>query len=631
MRGSGGGGGGGVGSRGDAARHATRTGDWTCPKPACRFAPNFASRSSCFKCGAARPGGARGEAVGGSQRLIRQGPVGAGGSRPLLTAWGNRCAVAAPTHRVPGSSLAAEALAAAREPSIARAGGGGKGGAAVPRVDHRGGAKGLGRASGDAMRETEGGAGKPGGGQPAAQDVPQGEGPRSRGRWADDAVPADGPHAGGGDDDSDDYLDDVGWEEEGDEGAEDGASPEPDPSELKARWQQECKVVRTLEASGAPADSAALAAARTARDDAERLWRSAKEPRPVATRIGWAQQRLDKAEKALTKLRFEVEEYEEEVLRQRRAFDERLEAAEGRYRWRRDQLDELYEEASGQGAARVNEDLCDMVAKEVAAMVELMEDGTEAKGMGNLLLSRIAEAAHRRQGAKCEEFNLAEADCTPRVCRGGSPSPPSDRAQAGGGAEGQAAARPAWAADSSGRWQHRGRGAGASSCGVDGAAVGASPCGKGGSGAAAADMQVDAASDVAVRGRPSGVRGRDDEVQDQQPASKSHRGEDVVIVPSVESAADDVARAHKLRQEQATLIQAAEGARATFGDATSVHIAAQLYAHKVALAVQRANAVDIGATVDGKQLIELAPDKFTAWVEEVLVPAEKEATGAQDL
>ena len=57
-----------------AADHATLPGDWTCN--GCGFGPNFAARVSCWECGKerGRERGARGE----------RGPMGAGGSRPML-------------------------------------------------------------------------------------------------------------------------------------------------------------------------------------------------------------------------------------------------------------------------------------------------------------------------------------------------------------------------------------------------------------------------------------------------------------------------------------------------------------------------------------------------------------------
>ncbi len=471
-----------------------------------------------------------------------------------------------------------------------------------------------------------------------------------RARWADAGVPADDATGGGGGDATDCDDDDAPWEEDWEEEQYEEPAHDPEPWELRAMWQQECKVVRTLEAQGAPADSAALAAARAARDDAEQRWRRAKEPHPVSTRIGWAQKRLDKAEKALTKIRYEVEEYEESVQRRRRAYDERIEAAEQRFRWRRDQLEELHAEAAGASNTRASSELCDMLATEVTAMVEVLEEGSKAREMANLLLSRIADASKKPRGGKCENYDIADDD---------APADADDetmhdlddhvhatmaRGAATTATGGAAMARAAWSADATGRWQSYKRGGGAKGGGAATARAVDGTHGKGGAGAAASGLrmatkageqragqeQLGAAAPqskqpLAGEGRRPGARGREeDDVEISQP-NKSHRGEDDVTVLSVECAGDDLQRARKLQQEQEIAMAAARDAQATFGDATSVHIAAQLYAHKVALAVQRANAVGIGTMVDGKQLIELAPEVFAKWTTDVLAPAEAEA------
>ncbi len=110
--------------------------------------------------------------------------------------------------------------------------------------------------------------------------------------------------------------------------------------------------------------------------------------------------------------------------------------------------------------------------------------------------------------------------------------------------------------------------------------------------------------------------------QEQQQPSKFHRGQDMEVEASVETSCDDAARAAKLHKEQQAAIDAAREANATFGDETSMHIAGQLYAHKVELVRARAQAIGIVPTCEGRQLIELQPDDLNRWVREVLAPAE---------
>ncbi len=106
-----GGGGGGRGQRpssrgGASGEEPGRPFDWGCR--ACGFTPNFARRQHCLQCGAARP-----RATAAHSGTVSGGPVGANGLRPML-AWGSRGGnQASPTHRLPGSSVAAVAEAAA--------------------------------------------------------------------------------------------------------------------------------------------------------------------------------------------------------------------------------------------------------------------------------------------------------------------------------------------------------------------------------------------------------------------------------------------------------------------------------------------------------------------------------------
>ncbi len=135
-------------------------------------------------------------------------------------------------------------------------------------------------------------------------------------------------------------------------------------------------------------------------------------------------------------------------------------------------------------------------------------------------------------------------------------------------------------------------------------------------------------------GNGDGRRGKGrqarDESEAEQPPNKSHRGHDDVAPPaSVESGADDATRARKLLEEQQAAMQAAIAAKATFGDEASMHIAGQLYAHKVELARQRAVAAGISPCVDGTPLIQLSPESFNEWVTNVLGPAEVEVEARQ--
>jgi hypothetical protein len=270
-----------------------------------------------------------------------------------------------------------------------------------------------------------------------------------RARWADEEVPWDQGLRNDADEDSDGYMDEDathadrveedGWAEEGgDEGAE------FTPEQLRQAWAAECRAVRALEAQGRHAGSAALAAAKEARDEAEAAWRRAIVPPPLAVRMGRVQQRLDKAAKAVERARLDLEEFEEQAEARREDLRRRIDEAEARYRARSDQMDELHCEAGELAAAsaasgatrRTADDVCDMVASELQALAESLGDESDAKGKINLLLSKMVTAAGGGgSGSGPQSFNIAEAD--------GDPVDDDMRGVS-------------WEADARGRWNRRG-------------------------------------------------------------------------------------------------------------------------------------------------------------------------------
>ncbi len=665
--GAGGGNRGARGGGGGAGGQTFREGDWCCPKASCRFSPNFASRTTCLKCGERRPSGAGGHqrGEGRPKPTPPAGPVGANGARPMLAVWGKRPQVeeVAPTHRRPGSSLAAAQQAARLQPRPGRAetcggteakvmgpaaGGSSGGGPTGGTVEPQGRAAAI-----VAGKTTDGQAtavGLAAGGRPLAAG-----GQKPRPRWADDDVPAD--FGGGGDDDgTSNYADDdAAWDAWDEDGHEDEDAEEPTPADLRARWQRECRVVKTLEAQGVPSDSTALAAARAARDEAEATWRSRKEPQPLSTRMGWAQRKLDRAEQALTRARYDLEYYEEEVEARRAELRERIDQADQRYRQRWQQMQALHDEAGGTSAARASEGLCTMVARELQAFAEMLEEGSEVRGRANLLLSKLADVAG---GANPQTYDMArgdvDSDCEMGHQEGEDAASAGAHRMADARSTNEAAARTAWRADPNGRWNRNAREAGVgkqqgvggeaqvqTTAGCAGGAPRESSAGTGneGNGNAAAGAPPAPATPPAAAapvsrgphgatGRGSGAtRARED--VEQGPPNKSHRGSDDEQAHAVESTADDAARAAKLQEEQNTAMEMARAANATFGDSTSMHIAAQLYAHKVELAKNRAVAAGVATTVAGRPLIELSPEEFGAWVRDTLTPAESAQSGKQ--
>ncbi len=690
--GTGGGGGGGGGRRASQPRRgrqaqaagggdappSQRGGDWACG--GCSFATNFSWRARCFRCG--KPRGRNGDgapaattAVATTARAAQAraatcgGPIGAGGSRPLLSSFSTRAAAAAagaPTYRPPGASVAGRAAAAAADASAHAADGGRPRAAShvasmpTPAAVSGGASVGNGADVAASSRAPPAVAAsvEARGGADAAQRAP---------RWADDDVPWDRRCM---DEDSDGYQEaDAAYDDRaGDDAyAEDGRAQEaaPSPEQLREAWHAEVRAVKALEAQGCHAGSAALAAARKARDDAEAQWRCAIGTKPVSVRMGRAQQRLDKAARMLERCRLDLEAYDDEVEKRRAELRRRVDDAEERYRARSAQLDDLHAEAgelaAGSAAAhasrRANEDVCDMVAAELQAIADTLCEGSDTRGRVNLLLAKMASACGDG-GPRPQSYHIGgdDGDCDDDqmegidgYCTGGS----------GGG----------WKEDAHGRWNRRSSATSvgeATDAGGDGwlrprrtfrqpasqpragagsaggaAAPGGTPVAGHGAGQAAAGATATAAaaatasagaattvsSDACKLGEtPASGRKREGEGTEEAQPPKSHRGDDVLQDAPAMAAADDESRARQLQHEQAIAIWAAQNAQSMFGDDTSRAIVGQLYAHKVHLAEQRAKAVGLPPKdAAGKSLIDMEPEELTAWVQGVLEPYEKDA------
>ncbi len=649
----GGGGGRGGGGVGGSDRRGRREGDWDCPN--CGFGPNFAARTSCFKCGSGRGGGGGGRAFG-ARRGPTRGAIGAGGSTPLLSTFADRGAAQRdgnPAYRKPGSSLAAAAMAQSdrlepRPRQLHRAGGGA---ANAPNV------------ATEEIKEQDGGWRTVGGGR--------------RARWADQVPPCD---MGGDDEDDDGYAEeDVAWEDlEGDERQQEGeadADGEPEPEQLRRLWEQEGKAVRVLEQQGLPDDSPVLIAAREARDRSEEAWRRAKKPQPLATRMGWMQRKLDRAARALEKARLEYESFEEQTEQRRQFLQSKIKEAEEWY-WHRDsQMEELHAEAgelvsggpSSTAATRNSADsdaeqLRSAFAKEMQAFAESLEEGTDARSKANLLLAKLETVRPSTKGP--EQFHIGGEHQRGCSWEHG----PALKGKARG-----ASTCNRWSVDAGGRW-NKAQGAKGSATGAKGgtndddaqdmadadsldgekamatlAQTGATRTGDGartggkggaergrGGAAGAASQSPTAVPRDAVRGEAGQASGKGRAAgmvrpreEDDGPCPKSHRGHDILVDDVADADEGDDRRAERLRQEQAAAMAAAVEANAVFGDEKSRQIAGQLYAHQVEMAKRRAEKVNVPVEVGGKQLIELSPEDFGEWVRSALEPAEAGARVSQ--
>ncbi len=631
-------------------RAQPRDGDWACT--ACSFYPNFARRRRCLQCGREKAGAPA--ARGGT---LTAGPVGASGLRPQL-AWGAArlgTGGASPTHRVPGSSAAAPP---ARQPVAARS-------ATIPSVSSS-------SINAPAARGGSGAGGNGGGGTGGAHPASRAAAPRvdedgftvvarnaGRRRWADEE--------GGGDHDIRD--DDMGVDKTtsvqhagpgvdgsfGEMGpsAADGSSRlvpnedededeyqhrQDDPSELRNKLENEQSMVRALIREGVESSHPAMLAAVAARDAAEEAWRAARRPHPVARRMGWAQQALDRAVRSRDKVRDELANFDERTKQQRSLIEERLGQAMERVSKRREALEELQEEAAldapgykrGLGTAEVCSQLAggmrQSIAPQVAAIASMLADGSQEQEQFNLLVAQLEGLQgkldlHAHEGNRGhEEFDIADEPSEAEW----SESHDLPQADAHGGgtdgtSQGGRAGLPTWTSKGHGRWnkdgEHHATRTGKGTGHVDAPPTAAAP--------AAMDTdescdQVDATTAGAARSKPGagscsrGRGGRGDE--SAPPPNKLHKGQATSTSSGARGSAGDDDRAQELMQAQ-------QGAAAAgdFGSPAAIHAAAQIHSRNVDKITKAA--IEQGVqpiTDDGDELIVLGPQELAQWASDHL-------------
>ncbi len=494
-----GGAGGGALSRGrsaggDAEGEGRRPqpGDWRCK--GCGFSPNFARRTSCFSCrrprsprgalsgnGGGGGGGGHAASTSGGGGGGPKGPIGAGGSRPLLGRTGGgtaasgggaapRDAPCPPTHRVPGASVAARAIAAA-------------GGAGAPAAAAE-------AAPGPSTRDTAGvsssgtaSAAAAGGARPnAGCGVVDADGfQQVRGRgWRKNRAPASQGDPMGEGADAGDGTTRGGGNQDGPATGEDGDGEEPRapaPTDLRRAWQDEVAVVRQLKAQGLAPQHPAMRAATEARDSAEKAWREAKDPVPAPIRLARAQTRLDRAIELQGEAHAALLEYEQSHREKLAALRAKLQEARERVATRREQLEDIQGEvgAGAQGgrsaavhgaaaAKEVHDTICGTVAPTIAALVEQLDTSTPAWSVLNGLLGTLSTSsttlekafAHGRGAQRFDITDVAEGDAGDQQAEGGDTCsewseshelPAEGSAGRGGGAKGSATA--VWATTTS--------------------------------------------------------------------------------------------------------------------------------------------------------------------------------------
>ncbi len=394
-----------------AADRQARPGDWKCR---CGFAPNFAHRRRCFACGKPRP------------EAPPAGPRGAGGSRPLL-AWDKArygplpSEDKSPTHRPPGSSVAARAAASAEQRCDGKAAGqrtsAATSAAAAAKAETEIDGDGFQLVRGKKKGKNRVGAGDGDGAGEGDQPRRGGAEPATTGAAASGAAEGEGAD-GRGDDDLDDDDDSDA------EGEEDG----PTPMELRQRWQKEIGVVKSL-AKQLRAEHPALRAATEARDAAEAAWRSAKDPTPLSLRMSRSQAKLERAIELQGETHAALCELERDFEAKRDVLRKKLEEDRERVAARRRQLEEVQEEAGAQASGGVRRGGGEAIRQAcgtlqgVAPVIAALANEVDASSPAWRALSGILESLQASQRlleqavsqpakpAVAQQFNIGDAAC----------------------------------------------------------------------------------------------------------------------------------------------------------------------------------------------------------------------------
>ncbi len=477
------------------------------------------------------------------------------------------------------------------------------------------------------------------------------EGRTARRGWKRDDEDADA--AGDGHDHADerrspmDEEDHGMGEEDGVEGGDGGVDEVADAAELRRRFEAEAAFVRRMEREGVPPEHGAMRAAIAERDEAERRWRSAKGTHPLAKRLAWAQQRLDKAFAAQDRAREALAIHDSEARAKREAFVERLRQARERVSIHRERLETLQEEAAAEApsvkrrgtgnetCALVSDGLLRQVAPEITALAETLPDGSEARARIDLLTSQLAAMqqdlakAARGNGAR-EEFDIGLDDdqADEGISDGDDDCADGDESYDGGW---QGPWRPRghgrWSRDT-GRSTSSGGANATETAGASSAAPGTAGLAAAGAGAAAAGAAEGAARQLHQVQQPpqhqqlrQGTRAaqsdRRDVDGDGQPSAKSRRAQTEEDTDEARRAEADAREGLRLMQQQAE-VQAA----GAFGSEQAAQGAGQIHAARVAAVVAKAIGQGVQPMSEtGEDLIMLSPEELSKWVADNLTAA----------
>ncbi len=440
----------------------------------------------------------------------------------------------------------------------------------------------------------------------------------TRRRWSDED-----------DSDDDDLLDEGANAGSDDGGADEGGDWEIDPRRLRATFEEHARAVRDMERRGTYGP--ALETLRAARGEAEKKWRDNKPPAPLPKRLDWAEAKVRKSQAALTRVRMELDAFDEETDRKRAELCRRIQEAQEWYDWRRQQLDAVHEEAAdrapgrrseasgGGGTGELRRRIRSQTLPEMHAILEEVQEGTTLHERLALVVAGLADAEARdQQGDEGPvQYHMCDEDSMHDGWGEGDQGDHEDddagdarHDEPGGyGQEGRPAG---WRPEGPGRWSRKGgqKGGGQQPRTAEAAAADA--------GEGPKDLGRTSGSPSA-----SGNGGNRADGDEGERAGKHRRRLSDAEAEQEERMASDARKARELQIQlecaTAAQVHSYQSGKGGFGSEAALCAAAQKFVLDVQRAQAQAGELGIDARADdGRTLLELSPAELSRWVEDHL-------------
>ncbi len=447
------------------------------------------------------------------------------------------------------------------------------------------------------------------------------------------------------DDSDDDVVDDDELDDGHDEGdAGEGGAVETDPWQLRRAYEEHARAARDLERRGIHGPP--LATLQAARDEAEQRWREAKPPAPLSKRLEWAETKLRKAQSTLSRLRMDLDAFDEETERKREELCRRIQEAQGWYDWRRQQLDGIHEEAAeaapgrrdaGRGSAGaddVRKRIRGHMLPEMQAILEAVPEGSDLHGRLALFAAGLADAEARlgapreAEGPECyhmaddgsrhEDWDEDEDYQGMEEEQGDQDDGPVDRKH-------DATRTSEWKPEGPGRWTRTGASRGGNGHQGTRATATATVRTQAHDSAAGSATDDTKATNSTAANAAGGAAGGDVDKggDDGTRAGKHRRRQTEAEAADEEREASDHRRAQELQRQlewaSAAQEQSYNSGLGGFGSEAALSTAAQGFVLQVQRVQAQANEMGVEPTAqDGRTLLQLSPAELRQWAHENL-------------